>query len=276
VSVDGPPPGLPTHLRVQRRLGSGGSGEVWLVRDTRRGRNVALKVLSAPTGQAAERLEQEARALARASAVPGVVSVLECGLTPSGVAWFISELAEGDPLSELLASGPLDRQGTLRVGVQLAAALAGLHRLGISHGDVTPANVVVAPDGDALLVDLGLASLDAGRSGPTGCTPAYAAPDRLRGAQPAPASDVWSLAILLAEALTGEPPSASAVSALAPDPLGRLLARCVDPVASRRPAASEVHAVLRDAAGATRSARSGRAWLRRAWLRRGGWRRSRR
>ena len=192
------PTGLPTHLRLVDPLGAGGAGTVWRARDTRRGRDVALKLFEgvADGPAAADRLEREVRALGRLHGVDGVVSILECGLTEHGTAWAATELLPGGSLEQRLRSGPLPTEEVVRLGASLAATLAEVHAAGIAHGDLTPANVLFDAAVRPVLADLGLAWLDGEVRG-AGCTPAYSPPERLRGAPPSAAADVWSLAATL-------------------------------------------------------------------------------
>lgn len=241
--------GLPTHLRLLDPLGGGTGGTVWRARDTRRGRDVAVKLLDGDG--AAEVLEHEARAHARLRGVEGVLALHECGLTARGVAWLATDLAEGS-LAERLRGAPLGDDAARVLCAQLAGTLAEVHRLGVAHGDLTPANVLFGPDGRALLADFGLASRD-GEPGRGGCTPAYAAPERLRGAPPSPASDVYSLAATVVAAAHGRPPGRSA-----PDGLPGWLLQCLDPRPSRRPDAARVAAAA-GAHGRRRGVRRRRA-----------------
>lgn len=218
--------GLPTHLRLDGPIGSGGTATVWRARDTRRGRDVALKLLDVAPG-AGEQLEHEVRALARLNDLPGVATLYECGVTGAGTAWLAGELVPGGSLADRLRAGSLDPDEVLRMAAALATTLAAAHGRGVVHGDLTPSNVLFDSDGTPKLVDLGLACIDG--LGTHGCTPAYAAPERLRGAPASAASDLWSLAALVDAATDGELPR------------GRVaLDACRDERPSRRPSAAEV------------------------------------
>lgn len=209
MSGDRPPAGLPTHLRLLAPLGAGASSTVWRARDTRRGRDVALKLLeptnaeptndAGPTGTAerartdsAQQLEREVRSLARLAGVPGVLELYECGTTADGVTWLVTELLSSGSLEDRARTSPLGIEEAVTVAAALADTLAAAHGLGVVHGDLTPSNVLFGPKGEPMLADFGLANLDGRGTG--GCTPAYAAPERLRGAPASPAGDVWSLA----------------------------------------------------------------------------------
>lgn len=240
------PTGLPTHLRLVDPLGAGGAGTVWRARDTRRGRDVALKLFEgvADGPAAALRLEREVRALGRLHDVDGVVSILECGLSEQGVAWVATELLPGGSLEQRLRSGPLPIDALVGLGASLAATLARVHDAGIAHGDLTPANVLFDAEDRPVLADLGLAWLD-GEVGGVGCTPAYSPPERLRGAPPSAAADVWSLAATLRAAA---PPG---------EHLPRVLEECRAERPSQRPSAARVAAELAgpDRRGAPRFSR---------------------
>lgn len=191
------PLGVPTRLRPVELLGHGSTSTVWRVRDTATGRELALKVVAPVPGSRidpARRAETEARALARLGPDPGVVQLLEVGRTDDGEAYLVQQLVQGPTLAEL---APLASARAATIGAAVAATLARAHAAGVSHGDVTPHNVVLGPDGAPLLIDFGMAGLGHAPDDPGGLTPAFAAPERLRGAPPSPAADVYSLATTL-------------------------------------------------------------------------------
>lgn len=251
---EGPDPvGLPTHLRLIAPVGAGSSATVWKARDTKRGRDVAVKLID--TGgrvrpdrldAAGERLEREVRALARLQDLPGVVAVHECGLTRTGTAWIVTELVAGGSLADRLRDEPPDPVAAVDLGAQLAETLAVVHDRGIAHGDLTPSNVLLDGRGRPRLVDLGLAWLD-GNAGTAGCTPAYSPPERLRGAPASPAADMWSLAATLYHAGVGRPPETSGrpdapldLPPAVPEELALVLRDCLSDRPRLRPAAREV------------------------------------
>ena len=138
-------------------LGAGGMGEVYRARDTRLGRDVALKVL--PAGVAEDRsrrarFEQEARS-ASALNHPNIVAVYDLG-SSEGVAYIVSELVEGESLRDLINRGPVAARKLLDVGVQLADGLAAAHAAGIVHRDLKPENVMLTREGRVKILDFGL------------------------------------------------------------------------------------------------------------------------
>src|SRR5215467_5138438 len=139
-------------------LGKGGMGEVYRARDTRLGRDVALKILppafsSDPTRRA--RFEQEARATAALNH-PNIVGVFDIGSNDGGM-YFVSELVSGDTLEAVIQRGPVPIKKLLDIAVQLADGIAGAHAAGITHRDLKPANVMIAGDGRVKILDFGLA-----------------------------------------------------------------------------------------------------------------------
>ncbi|MDD7938316.1 serine/threonine-protein kinase [Actinomycetospora lutea] len=197
--------------RLGRSLGSGGMGEVFHAWDTRRSRWVALKLLHARFG-ADEGYRQRFRREAEAAAdlrEPHVVPVHDYGEI-DGQLYLDMRLIDGTDLATLLRAGPLDPRRAVALVAQVAAALDAAHGAGLVHRDVKPSNVLVGPDDFAHLADFGIArpagSVSVGEDGAVIGTLAYMAPERLR-AEPADArSDVYALACVLHECLTGAPP----------------------------------------------------------------------
>src|SRR5712691_13028965 len=138
-------------------LGAGGMGDVYRARDTRLGREVAIKVLSDRIAQdpdALARFEREARAISRLSH-PHICALYDVG-NQDGVEYLVMEFLEGETLAERLVRGPLPLDQTLRFGAQIASALEAAHRKGIVHRDLKPSNVMLTKSGVKLL-DFGLA-----------------------------------------------------------------------------------------------------------------------
>jgi serine/threonine protein kinase len=141
-------------------LGAGGMGEVYRARDTRLGREVAIKVLPSEVGRDPERLarfEREAKAVSALNH-PHVVTLYEVGTSDAGP-YLVLEKVEGLSLRELLQAGPLPLRRLLALGAQIAAGLANAHAAGIVHRDLKPENVMVTADGFAKILDFGLARL---------------------------------------------------------------------------------------------------------------------
>jgi eukaryotic-like serine/threonine-protein kinase len=182
---------------------------VELAEDTVLGRRVALKRLFG-TGneQAAQRLRREARVGASVSH-PGIVSVFDVLIEEDGLV-VVMEYVEGQTLKDAIKSGPLPVPRALEIIRDLAGALDHLHRRGVVHRDVKPANVLLSRTGRVKLADLGIAvAADRTRITTSGAvlgTVAYMAPEQLEGKEPTPAVDVYSLAAVAFEALSGRRP----------------------------------------------------------------------
>ncbi|GAA4894467.1 serine/threonine-protein kinase [Actinomycetospora straminea] len=198
--------------RLGRSLGSGGMGEVFRAWDTRRSRWVALKLLH-PRFGADEAYRQRFRREAEAAAElrePHVVPVHDYGEI-DGQLYLDMRLIDGTDLGTLLRSGPIEPRRAVALITQVAAALDAAHAAGLVHRDVKPSNVLVGPDDFAHLADFGIARAAgsvslAAEDGVVIGTLAYMAPERLR-AEPADArSDVYALACVLHECLTGTAP----------------------------------------------------------------------
>ena len=228
-------------------LGSGGMGEVYRARDTKLGREVALKVLPGDFLESEEgraRFEREARALAALSH-PNIAAIYSFEEN-SGRHLLVMELLEVDTLRQALAKGPLPLRKALDVGLQVAEGLAAAHGKGIVHRDVKPENVFLTKDGHAKLLDFGLARHDVARHDPADTrsptlaavsekgvvvgTVAYMSPEQARGETVDFRSDQFSLGVVLYEMLTGKRPfgGASAAETLAaiirdePEPVTKL------------------------------------------------------
>ncbi|MEU7606100.1 protein kinase [Streptomyces sp. NPDC041003] len=262
-------------------LGSGGMGTVWRARDIALHREVALKEVRPPdpataaaqpglADQLRERAVREARALARL-AHPHVVTIhhiVEPAEGADGHPWIVMEMVRGGSLYDRLESGPMPPAEAVRLGLDVLSALRAAHAEGILHRDVKPANVLLRPDGSAVLTDFGIAALhDSTGLTATGVligSPEYIAPERVRGEEGLAASDLWSLGMLLYVAAEGANPLRRATSLAtvvavldepipAPvrsGPLGPVLERLLvrDPAA--RPDGAQLERLLRDASAA--------------------------
>ena len=207
------------RYRLVRRIATGGMGEVWEADDTVLGRRVALKVLVAELAadkRATRRFVREARATARLTH-PNVARVYDFG-RDGGVPFLVMELLQGETLADRLAAGPLPPAEAARIAASVADALDAAHQLGIVHRDVKPANVMLTPAGDVKVMDFGIAAAADETHSTTGsglyATVAYVSPERVAGEPATPASDVYSLGVVLYELLCGRPPFTGSTPAL--------------------------------------------------------------
>ncbi|HEV3379104.1 MAG TPA: serine/threonine-protein kinase [Thermoleophilaceae bacterium] len=217
------------RYRLERRLGAGGFGVVWLAWDEKLEREVAVKAIPLENG-GGERVEREARAAARLNH-PGIVGIYELAHDEHDV-YLVSELVRGRTLAELLRAGAVADRDVARIGMALCEALDHAHARGVIHRDVKPQNVMVVADpaagaGFAKLADFGVAHVASGdpltRTGDVVGTLAYMAPEQAEGARTTPASDVYSLALTLYEAWTGANPVRAGGPAATARRLGRPL-----------------------------------------------------
>ncbi|NUR58975.1 MAG: serine/threonine protein kinase [Catenulispora sp.] len=205
------------RYRLSHRLGSGGYGRVWLAHDTVLAADVAVKEVLLPPSLSADELgirlaraEREARNAARLRGHPNVVAVYDV-VVEAGVPWTVMQLVRGRSLAEqLVAGGPLSPEQAARVAEGLLRALSAAHQAGLLHRDVKPANVLLADDGMVLLTDFGIAvsAEDPGltAAGAVVGSAEYLAPERVRGQDAGPPSDLFSLGVTLYEAVEGLSP----------------------------------------------------------------------
>src|SRR5438093_532730 len=203
-------------------IGAGGMGEVYRARDTRLGREVAIKVLPAALAKDPDRLrrfEQEARAAGQLNH-PNILTVYEFGVH-EGAPFIVSELLEGGTLRERLAGGAIPPRKAIELAIQIAHGLAAAHDKGIFHRDLKPENLFVTTEGRLKILDFGLAKLIQPEApsaamttlatapavtepGKVMGTAAYMSPEQVR-AKPADArSDVFSFGAVLYEMLSGQ------------------------------------------------------------------------
>jgi serine/threonine protein kinase len=260
---------LKDRYRLGTVIGRGGMGVVWLATDEVLDRSVAVKEVSFPPGLPHEEQEKlrrrtlrEARTTARLNHpnVVGVYDIVEDEDRP----WIVMEFVPSRSLGETVrADGPLTPQRTAEIGVQLLGGLRAAHLAGVLHRDVKPSNVLLAENGRVVLGDFGIATAKGGStvtsSGVLIGSPSYMAPERARGSDIGPESDMWSLGATLYTAVEGRPPfdRDSAVATLAalvmddPDaperagPLWPLIRGLLERDPARRPAPDEIADVLR-------------------------------
>jgi serine/threonine protein kinase len=195
------------RYRVIERLGSGGMASVLLAEDERLGRLVAVKRLPTSSPEdALARFRREAQ-LGASLNHPNVVSIFDSAIDDDGLL-IVMEYVPGESLKEQLLRGPLPPERAVAVLRQIGAALDHAHAAGVIHRDVKPSNVLIAKDGTAKLADLGIATaVDATSITTTNDvigTLSYIAPERLEGAKNDPSADVYSLAAVAFEALSGQ------------------------------------------------------------------------
>src|SRR5579862_2969069 len=225
-----------SQYQIAAALGAGGMGEVFRARDTRLNRDVAVKVLPKAFAADAERLrrfEQEAKTLAALNH-PNVLTVYDAGVH-EGAPYLVSELLEGQTLRELLTGSnkaPLPLRKSSNYALQIAHGLAAAHSKGIIHRDLKPENIFITKDGRIKILDFGLAKLTpvaadvrrltspsddvetratevslltsaATEPGLVLGTPAYMAPEQVRGQPADHRSDIFALGCVLYEMLTG-------------------------------------------------------------------------
>jgi hypothetical protein len=234
-----PPGGLVLgRYRLERMLGAGGFGVVWLAHDERLERDVAVKLIPREDGAGgATRAEREAQAAARLNH-PGVVTLYELDHDEHST-YLVSELVRGRTFAELARAGALSDSDVARIGAALCDALAHAHARGVIHRDVKPQNVMVLAEpaagaGFAKLADFGVAHLASGdmltRTGDVVGTLAYMAPEQAEGLRVTPAADVYSLALMLYEGWTGVNP----VRGHGPAATARRLGHRLPSIAERR------------------------------------------
>ncbi|MET8979517.1 protein kinase [Streptomyces sp. NPDC004539] len=265
------------RFQLEARLGGGGMGMVWRATDLVLHRSVAVKEVRPPDPDLAEydpeaarqlrqRVLREARALARLDH-PGVVTIHHIVDEGEGTyPWIVMELVPGGSLADRLAEGPMGPVEAARLGLGVLSALRAAHDAGIQHRDVKPANVLLRPDGRPVLTDFGIAAIrEATALTATGSiigTPDYMAPERVSGQSGGPASDLWSLGMMLYTAVEGHHPLrrnttlatlAAVLSEEIPPPvhagpLTDVLVRLLDRDPAGRPGAQTVERLLTEAA----------------------------
>src|SRR4051812_9255878 len=223
---------------LERKLGQGGFGVVWLAFDEKLEREVAVKVIPREDDDPVpQRAEREARVAARLNH-PGIVALYELAADDEAV-YLVSELVPGRNLAELIRHGALSDRDVARIGIALCDALSHAHQRKVVHRDVKPQNVLVVADpaagaGFAKLADFGVAHLASGapltRTGDVVGTLAYMAPEQAEGERVTGAADVYSVALTLYEAWTGTNP----VRASSPMGTARRLGSPLPPLRSRR------------------------------------------
>ncbi|RRQ83228.1 serine/threonine-protein kinase [Streptomyces griseofuscus] len=260
------------RYRLAESIGSGGMGRVWRAHDEVLHRAVAVKELTAAlyvsdSDQAVllARTRAEARAAARInhSAVVTVHDVLD----HDGRPWIVMELVEGNSLADAVKEqGRIEPREAARIGLWVLRALRAAHSAGVLHRDVKPGNVLLGRDGRVLLTDFGIAQIEGDstitRTGEVVGSVDYLAPERVRGHDPGPASDLWALGATLYTAVEGRSPfrrtsPLSTMQAVVEEeaeqpvnagPLGPVISALLRKEPERRPSAEEAEQMLAEAA----------------------------
>ncbi|WP_261719235.1 serine/threonine-protein kinase [Streptomyces sp. FZ201] len=260
------------RYRLLSKLGHGGMGTVWRAKDETVDREVAVKEPRIPDhlpererANAFERMRREARAAARLDH-PAVVNVHDVAVV-DGQPWIVMELVQGRSLGSVLQEGTLGAREAARIGLEVLGALEAAHAAGILHRDVKPDNVLLGRHDRVVLTDFGIAQIE----GETNLTdtggfvgsPEYIAPERVLGQRPGPASDLWSLGVVLYAATEGVSPfrrsntpatlqsvlnATPAAPASAQGPLAEVITGLLQKDPSHRPNATQTRALLEAAA----------------------------
>jgi serine/threonine protein kinase/Tol biopolymer transport system component len=287
---------------IQSPLGAGGMGEVYRARDTRLGRDVAIKVLPEALANDADRLrrfEQEARTIAALSH-PNILGIHDIG-AHNGAPFLVSECLEGQTLREKLKSGPLPVRLAIEYALGMAQGLAAAHEKGIVHRDLKPENVFVTREGRVKVLDFGLAKLvrpdESREAGVTLTSPStspgvvmgtvgYMSPEQVRGELSDARSDIFSFGAVLYEMLTGkrafkretsaetmtailreEPPELNDTGWQGPLALQRILVRCLEKNVERRfQSASDLAFAIESLSGTSTAKSVPQPKSRRGWL----------
>jgi len=207
-----------SQFRIEREIGRGGAGVVYLAHDTKLGRHVAVKTLPPELMRDAHmrsRLKREARLLASLDH-PNIATIHDIVEQAGSGGYLILEYIEGKTLAERIAPGALDLREALPIARQIAEAVATAHDHGVTHRDLKPGNIKITPEGKVKVLDFGLAKALAGDAtdqqstitepGRIMGTPAYMSPEQARGQATDKRSDIWSFGCILYEMLTGNLP----------------------------------------------------------------------
>ncbi|WP_306321029.1 MULTISPECIES: serine/threonine-protein kinase [unclassified Streptomyces] len=260
------------RYRLLSKLGHGGMGTVWRAKDETVDREVAVKEPRLPDhlpererANAFERMRREARAAARLDH-PAVVNVHDVAVE-DGQPWIVMEFVQGRSLGAVLQEGTLGVREAARIGLEVLGALEAAHAAGILHRDVKPDNVMLGRHDRVILTDFGIAQIE----GETNLTdtggfvgsPEFIAPERVLGQRPGPASDLWSLGVVLYAATEGVSPfrrtntpstlqavlnAAPAAPAAAQGPLADVINGLLQKDPAHRPNAGQVRVLLEKAA----------------------------
>ena len=203
------------QYRITEKLGEGGMGLVFKAKDTKLGRDVALKFLQPNlirNEESRRRFVNEARAASRVNH-PGICTIHEIGATAHGQLFIAMEFYEGETLEQRISRGMIPLDDALDIAIKIGEGLQQAHAAGIVHRDIKPANIMITPRGAVKILDFGLAKL-AGeskhtRTGAVFGTQAYMSPEQTQGREADQRSDIWSLGVMLYEMVTEQLPFSS-------------------------------------------------------------------
>jgi len=242
------------HFRIEREIGRGGAGVVYLAHDTKLGRRVAIKSLPPELMRDAHmrsRLKREAKLLASLDH-PNIATIHDIVEHTESGGYLILEYIEGDTLTERIAHKPLDLREVLPIAQQIAEAVAAAHEHGVTHRDLKPGNIKITPAGKVKVLDFGLAKAVAGEAtdqqstitepGRVMGTPAYMSPEQARGQQTDKRCDIWAFGCVLYEMLTGKLPFEGKTAS---DTLANILQTEPDWTALPRTAPHNIQVLLR-------------------------------
>ncbi|MFE7139092.1 serine/threonine-protein kinase [Streptomyces sp. NPDC057644] len=257
------------RYRLLSRLGHGGMGTVWRAHDEVVGREVAVKEPRVPehlgeSGRTSVHARMEREALAAARIDHTSVVTIHDVVFEDGRPWIVMELVRGQSLGDRLQEGTLDPREAARIGLAVLDALAAAHAKDVLHRDVKPDNILLGDGDRVVLTDFGIAQVEGEqRLTETGAfvgSPEYISPERVRGQRPGPASDLWSLGVVLYAAVEGVSPfrrshtPATLQAVLDTEPqvlspqrsagLGPLVMQLLRKDPAQRPPAAEVRRVL--------------------------------
>lgn len=213
------------HYEIVEKIGAGGMGEVYLAKDSKLGRDTALKVLSSQFFESPDRMRrfvQEARAASSLNH-PNILTIYEIDES-NGIRFLATEFVKGETLRAYLKNGRISVEESLEIAIQVASALAAAHENDITHRDIKPENIMRrSKDGLIKILDFGLAKLSEKTNSTQDINPqattllntqpgtimgtvAYMSPEQLRGQKVDGRSDIWSLGVVLYEMIAGKPP----------------------------------------------------------------------
>ncbi len=201
-----------SHFHILEKLGEGGMGVVYKAEDTHLKRTVALKFLPPELTRDEEAKGRFIREAQAASALDhhNICNVHEIDVTPEGQIFIVMAHYEGETLKKRVERGPLPMDEAIELAIQAGSGLAKAHEAGMVHRDIKPANIMVTGEGEAKILDFGLAKLarqsKLTKVGTTLGTFAYMSPEQTRGEEVDHRTDIWSLGVVLYEMITGQSP----------------------------------------------------------------------